>query len=502
MKIPRLSPLALPRHAGRLALPLVLPLLAACAQAQVADPAYAPGYDPAYDAAYPAAQGTDPATANMAPVSISQEAPPPLPAYQQPPVPGDGYIWVPGYWARNAIGFYWVPGAWVIAPYAGALWTPGYWAYDTSYYRWNPGYWGPHVGFYGGINYGYGYLGFGYVGGYWNADRFYYNRAVTMVNVTRVKYVYDRRIDVHDYDRGRISYHGGPRGIQRAPSPQELAARNERHRPPTQAQFDHARWAGNERGQRYGHGNGPARMADDRPIGGPRDGRRWDDGQPGRGNVAQGGRPGQEWSTRPNPQRPDRDNLTPNPNRPDNGQLRPNPNRPDGGQLTPRPQPPLPNGHPGFSRPAPTPSPTRPETWRGPDNRPGQGRPDTARPDSGRPDTGRPDSGRPDAARPGATRPDAARPSRPRPDGGQPGAGGGSGRPQAERPPQRESRPPPQREARPQNPNAGQPQQQRGPERAAPRGNDRGDGGGRGGGGGDRGGGGGGGGGGPRSDRG
>ena len=26
----------------------------------------------------------------------------------------------------------------------------------------NAGYWGPHVGFYGGINYGYGYGGVGY----------------------------------------------------------------------------------------------------------------------------------------------------------------------------------------------------------------------------------------------------------------------------------------------------------------------------------------------------
>ena len=497
MKILR-SPLpALPRHAARLAFPLALPFLVACAHAQVADPAYAPGYDPAYDAAYGNAQGADPASANMAPVAVSQEAPPPLPVYQQPAVPGDGYIWVPGYWARNALGFYWVPGAWVIAPYPGALWTPGYWAFDNSYYRWSPGYWGPHVGFYGGINYGYGYLGFGYVGGYWNANRFYYNRAITTVNITRVKYVYDRRVDVHDYDHSRISYHGGPRGIQRGPSPQELAARNERHRPPTQAQYDHARWAGNDRAQHYGHGNGPRRMVDDRPIGGPRDGRRWDDGQPGRGNVAQGGRQGQEWSTRPNPQRPDRDNLTPNPNRPDNGQLRPNPNRPDGGQLTPRPQPPLPSGHPGFSRPAPAPSPARPDGGRPPESRPGQGRPDTGRPDASRPSAGRPDAGRPDHGQ----RPGADRPSTGRQEGAQFGNGGGSGRPQADRPPQRESRPAPHRAARPQGPPQGpQPPQQRGPDRGGSRGTE---GGGRGG---DRGGGGGGGerggGGGPRGDRG
>ncbi|CFU08823.1 membrane protein [Bordetella pertussis] len=80
---------------------------------------------------------------------MAREAPPPLPVYQQPPVPGDGYIWVPGYWALNALGFYWVPGVWMLAPYPGALWTPGYWAYDAGYYRWRRGYWGPHIGFYG-----------------------------------------------------------------------------------------------------------------------------------------------------------------------------------------------------------------------------------------------------------------------------------------------------------------------------------------------------------------
>jgi len=34
----------------------------------------------------------------------------------------------------------------------------------------NDGYWGPEVGFYGGINYGFGYFGEGYGGGRWMAD--------------------------------------------------------------------------------------------------------------------------------------------------------------------------------------------------------------------------------------------------------------------------------------------------------------------------------------------
>ena len=79
-------------------------------------------------------------------------APPPLPVYDQPPIPGPGYIWTPGYWAWNEdIGeYYWVPGAWVLPPRVGLLWTPGYWGWSGGAYVWNAGYWGPTVGFYGG----------------------------------------------------------------------------------------------------------------------------------------------------------------------------------------------------------------------------------------------------------------------------------------------------------------------------------------------------------------
>ena len=87
-------------------------------------------------------------------------APPALPLYEQPPCPASGYIWTPGYWAYSAeaADYYWVPGTWVVAPALGLLWTPGYWAIEAGAYLWNAGYWASHVGFYGGINYGYGYF--------------------------------------------------------------------------------------------------------------------------------------------------------------------------------------------------------------------------------------------------------------------------------------------------------------------------------------------------------
>src|ERR1700728_4202103 len=82
--------------------------------------------------------------------------PPLLPIYEQPTLPGDGYLWAPGYWGYDysANDYYWVPGTWVYPPQPGFLWTPGYWGWGGSGYYFNQGYWGPMVGYYGGVNLG------------------------------------------------------------------------------------------------------------------------------------------------------------------------------------------------------------------------------------------------------------------------------------------------------------------------------------------------------------
>jgi hypothetical protein len=113
----------------------------------------------------------------QAQVVVAAYAPPAIPVYEQPECPGDGYLWTPGYWAWGDGGYYWVEGAWVLPPYVGGLWTPGYWGWGAGGYLWRPGYWGLHIGYYGGINYGFGYFGVGFYGGYWNGGRFFYNRA-------------------------------------------------------------------------------------------------------------------------------------------------------------------------------------------------------------------------------------------------------------------------------------------------------------------------------------
>jgi hypothetical protein len=155
-------------------------------------------------------------------------APPPLPVYEQPPLPAPGYIWTPGYWGYGPEGYFWVPGTWVLPPDPDLVWTPGYWGFSDGAYLWNPGYWGPEVGFYGGIIYGFGYFGHGYDGGYWRDHRFYYNRAVNNIGNTNVTNVYSRT--VNNVTVNNISYSGGPGGVNARPTPQEqTASRQPRH---------------------------------------------------------------------------------------------------------------------------------------------------------------------------------------------------------------------------------------------------------------------------------
>jgi hypothetical protein len=131
------------------------------------------------------------------------EAPPPLQDETQSSPPDEGDLWTPGYWAWGG-GYYWVPGVWIRPPRIGLLWTPGYWAFARSAYVFHPGYWAPHVGYYGGINYGVGYPGAGF---------------------------------------GKVSYNGGPGGITANPTAQERAVASEPHVAPTPLQREFAQRA-------------------------------------------------------------------------------------------------------------------------------------------------------------------------------------------------------------------------------------------------------------------
>jgi hypothetical protein len=177
--------------------------------------------------------------ASSAQIAVSVTiAPPALPVYEQPACPAEGYIWIPGYWAYDYDfdDYFWVPGTWVMAPEVGFLWTPGYWAWSGDQFVFYDGYWGPEVGFYGGISYGFGYFGVGYVGGRWDNGQFFYNRAVTNINVTNIRNVYNNTTVINNTTVTRVSYNGGDGGINARPTPQQEAAAHQRHIAPVAAQ--------------------------------------------------------------------------------------------------------------------------------------------------------------------------------------------------------------------------------------------------------------------------
>src|ERR1700675_2092138 len=176
-------------------------------------------------------------------------APPPIPVYVQPICPGDGYIWTPGYWAYDDVdGYYWVPGPWILPPTVGFLWTPGYWGWGGGGYFFHAGYWGPHVGFYGGINYGFGYGGVGFFGGRWNGGVFAYNTAVMHVNTTVIHNTYvDRTVINNVTVNNHVSYNGGTGGLSARPTSAEMAAEHEHHIAPTSMQTQHEHTASTNR---------------------------------------------------------------------------------------------------------------------------------------------------------------------------------------------------------------------------------------------------------------
>ena len=136
-------------------------------------------------------------------------------------------------------------------PSVGVLWTPGYWGFVGGAYTFHPGYWGPHIGFYGGVNYGFGYGGVGFCGGEWRGGVFAYNRAVANFGRVHVTNVYEDRTIVERntiMNPNHLSFNGGG-GIPARPSPIEMRAEHENHFQPTSNQMQHQHFAAQDRSQ-------------------------------------------------------------------------------------------------------------------------------------------------------------------------------------------------------------------------------------------------------------
>jgi hypothetical protein len=235
-------------------------------------------------------------------------APPMLPVYEQPVCPEPGLMWTPGYWAYGPDGYYWVPGAWVPAPYEGALWTPPYWGWSNGLFMFHDGYWGNHVGYYGGVNYGFGYMGIGFVGGMWRGHDFLYNTAVMRVDGSRFRNTYEDRaiVDRYTVARGsRVAFSGGAGGIQHLASPEERMAMRDQHIAKTSFQAQHESAARSDRNSYFkSNGGRPSTLAVPRPLGaethaapgGMRQGQ-----QPGAFNNRPGANPGTGMQNRQQP---------------------------------------------------------------------------------------------------------------------------------------------------------------------------------------------------------
>jgi len=221
-----------------------------CAFAQdtnAADPDFPPSFPPnGYRPLPPHFQPRRVIAADMDKVNV---APPPLPSYEQPTIPAEGYLWVPGYWAWRKsvpVDHFWVPGTWVRPPQPGLLWTPPYWSRAEGGYAFHAGYWAAEVGFYGGINYGYGYTGNGYQGGRWENGTFFYNHAVNNLGSLGIANVYDQAVTADDND-ARVSFNGGRRGTTARPTRHQEALASERHVAATAEQQKHFEWAAMDR---------------------------------------------------------------------------------------------------------------------------------------------------------------------------------------------------------------------------------------------------------------
>ena len=286
-------------------------------------------------------------------------APPPLVVYEQPPCPEDGYMWTPGYWAYGEDGYYWIPGAWVPAPQPGYLWTPPYWGFEGGHYLFHEGYWGEHVGYYGGVNYGFGFMGIGFAGGEWRGGHFAYNTAVVRVNTTVIHNTYINETVVHNttiINNNHVAYSGGPGGINHPPTPEERTASAGRHIAPTAVQQQHIQAAAKDPQQHFSANHGhPATVAAARPITAPAH------TQPAARPAVQQARP----ESRPTPSQQARPETRPTPTPQARPESRPAPQARPESRPESRPAPQSrpesrPAPHPE-SKPAPAPKPEKQE---------------------------------------------------------------------------------------------------------------------------------------------
>jgi hypothetical protein len=67
--------------------------------------------------------------------------PPPIRVEVRPPMPGDGYMWVDGYWGNDGHRYHWIGGHWDRPPYGGAHWVAHHYVHEGGGWRMEEGHW-------------------------------------------------------------------------------------------------------------------------------------------------------------------------------------------------------------------------------------------------------------------------------------------------------------------------------------------------------------------------
>ena len=99
------------------------------------------------------------------------------------------------------------------------------------------------MGFYGGINYGFGYGGVGYEGGRWEGGHFSYNTYVNHVNTTIIIIHNTYNTRVTNVSETHVSYNGGTGGVEARPTSQQESYANQHHVGPVASQTQHVQAA-------------------------------------------------------------------------------------------------------------------------------------------------------------------------------------------------------------------------------------------------------------------
>jgi hypothetical protein len=72
---------------------------------------------------------------------IVREAPPAIIVERRPPPPGQGHLWIDGYWVWNSRQYVWEPGHWAVPPHERAVWVAPRYERHEQGYRYMPGRW-------------------------------------------------------------------------------------------------------------------------------------------------------------------------------------------------------------------------------------------------------------------------------------------------------------------------------------------------------------------------